>query len=136
MSIRRKNVTQKLKSTWSAWLGVAALLLQTLAPLVPMPAMEVTSLAFGGPAALCLASADGAKALPGDHDHDKAPAAKIQPCAICLSLHLLGGFLPPSTETAFVPSSENSVIDRVAEIPALTRWTATGTQPRAPPILV
>ncbi len=126
---RRRPFLSKL----SAWAGVVALVLQTLAPLAQMPLpVDVALTSFGGPMALCLASADGGKTTPADHD--KAPIGKAQPCAICLSLQLISGFLPPSVEAMAAPPRYATRLDRLADLAVPVRWTASSSQPRAPPI--
>jgi hypothetical protein len=123
----------------AAWAAVFAILLQALLPAVHHPAGmalagtgddKIAGLDVGQ--YLCIAPGSTTPAGP-----EKAPVHHVQPCALCLAVHAIGGFAPPSGPAVIVPYGPGIIIrTAVALIPPPLPRTSSKQQPRAPPIPV
>jgi hypothetical protein len=117
---------------------VIAILLQALLPAIHHPAgmalagvgEKIAGLDVGQ--YLCVAPGSIAPGEPG-----KAPVHRVQPCALCLAVHAIGGFAPPSGPVIIVPQDHDVVVrTAVAVIPPPLPRSSSKQQPRAPPIPV
>jgi DUF2946 family protein len=113
-------------------LGLAAILSQTFVLLFHHPAGAMT---MAGPALVAghhHAQADPRSPASGG----KAPASMPPHCPICLALHVLGGFVPPTA--AALPAEAPRVEAAFSRAPApsvVGGLVLGGAQPRAPPPL-
>ena len=120
----------------AAWLAVFAILLQALLPVVRAPAV------MAGPAGDTIAGLDIAAHLchaPGDtapDDHGPAPADHQQCCDVCLSVHAIGGFSPPSEPILAVNRDYGVVIPTTATLILPRQQVNSPQQARAPPFLI
>lgn len=131
--------------------AVFALLLQALAPLLPMPMAAAAGAAASGPSeAVRLALADAAligcgpnagEAIPGhagdgkDHagDHDKTPHQGTK-CPVCQILQGMGPMAPAAAPVLALPAFAATAVAPAS--PALPAVAArhSPAQPRAPPL--
>jgi hypothetical protein len=123
----------------AAWAAVFAILLQALLPAVHHPAGMAVAGVGGDKIAgldvvqyLCVAPGSTAPAEP-----DKAPVRHSQPCALCLAVHAIGGFAPPSGPAVAVDRDHEAVAHMaVALSPSSSPRFSSKQQPRAPPVPV
>lgn len=85
----------------AAWLALLSLVLQVLVPALHHPASAALPDGIGA-ANLCIAP--GSQPV-GPSDTDKSPAHGVQACAICQTLHMLGGGYVPPGAVAVAPAS-------------------------------
>ncbi len=125
----------------AAWLALFAILLQALLPTAHDPA----SMAAAGPPAhnaptlagfdvshyLCLAPGNTAPDDPA-----KAPAHHILPCALCLVMHSVGGFLPATAAITGAGGGYTLALLALALGFTPRQWFYRRQQPRGPPVLV
>jgi hypothetical protein len=99
-----------------------------MAHTVARPAYARLVAIFGGKPALCLASAKGLSAIPG-----KAPSHKPPVCVICLTMQVVGTFVPP--ESISVAAGMWPELPRVRRVsaPFVARRLNTTSRSRAPP---
>jgi len=111
----------------AAWLALLALALQTLVPALHRPAAAA---APGFDAAnMCIAPGNQA---PTSGNTDKAPAHG-QPCAICLTLHMLAsGFAPPHAVVLPLPIAVAAAVPLPSVSPFHGR-VLVDARARAPP---
>jgi len=114
----------------AALLGVAALLAQTLATLIPMP-MFVAGMAEP---ALAAVAAEAPHCPLGSEGH--APKGAQHPhhqCPICVALHMAGTFLPPALPDSVI--ADGSAADRRTTTADAPHRPAEFARPqsRAPP---
>ncbi|HVJ55804.1 MAG TPA: DUF2946 family protein [Aliidongia sp.] len=113
------------------FIGILALLLQTLLPVLHHPGLTLAPaqrLVLDVP--VCSAHA----AVPTkDQPARELPAHKPPPCPLCQALHFMGGYLPPIA--LLVPMPGCTAGAALANPPTGTAplWTAYEGRPRAPP---
>jgi hypothetical protein len=120
----------------AAWLAVFAILLQALLPGIHHPA----GMALAGDKIAGLDIAQYLCFAPGGTTPDdpaKAPAHHhIPPCALCSSLHAIGGFAPPSAPLIAVSRDYGIVFPTTASLHLTRQRTDSPQQARAPPVLI
>jgi hypothetical protein len=123
----------------AAWLAAFAILLQAL--LLPV-AQQPAGIALAGlsdDAIAGLAVAQHLCQAPGDttpDDPGKAPLDHLQCCALCLSAHVIGGFVPPSAPAVVVNRDYGIVVPTEASLVLPQQRAILRQQPRAPPVLI
>jgi len=123
----------------AAWLAMLAILLQALLPVTQASAGFSPARLEGG----TIAGLDIAQHLchaPGDSapdDRGQTPDDHQQCCAICLAVHVIGGFAPPSAPVIAVTRAYGIVVpvDAAFVLPPL-RPNLRQQQPRAPPVFI
>jgi hypothetical protein len=120
----------------AAWLAVFAILLQALLPGIHHPA----GMALAGDKIAGLDIAQYLCHTPGSttpDDPGKAPAHHhIPPCALCSSMHAIGGFAPPSAPIIAVSGDYGIVVPTVVTLVLPRRQANATQQARAPPVLI
>ena len=114
-----------------AFVALLALLLQTFAPLSPMPAMRITT-----GESLVLALSDLCR--PGEPMPDKGKGGTGHgiPCQICLTLAVTGHYLAPSPPPLVPPVVTGHAAWQQPRLDSPAFAHAVGVQPRGPPTLI
>jgi hypothetical protein len=116
----------------AAWLALLALFLQIAVPLFHRPASADVRAGISG-ANLCMAPGS-VPAAPTDGD--KAPAHKAPACAICQTLHMLGGgFVPPNDPGLLAAQPYGAVLSEISSDSFPQRRIVSDARARAPPTL-
>jgi hypothetical protein len=120
----------------AVWLAMFAILLQALLPGVHHPA----GMAFTGDKIAGLDIAQYLCVAPGSttpDDPGKAPAHHhIPPCALCASMHAIGGFAPPNAPVIALSRDYGIVVPAAAALDLPRRQVNSTRQARAPPVLI
>lgn len=131
--IRRRN---SRGTRPAAWLAVFAILLQALLPGIHHPA----GMALAGDKIAGLDIAQYLCHTPGSTTPDepgKAPAHQhIPPCALCSSMHAIGGIAPPVPPVIALSRDYGIVIPAAAALDLPRRQVNSTQQARAPPVLI
>jgi hypothetical protein len=125
-----------------SWLAIFAILLQSLLPVFHHP-VGMALAAQGGIAGEKIAGFDVTQYLcvaPGSTapgDPTKVPDHHVQPCAICASIHAIGGFAPPTAPIVAINLHYGTVAPPTTVAVVLPRQRPNPRQqPRAPPVLI
>lgn len=117
---------------WLARLGIATLLVQSLAAATPPPTAMAAS-PFADPAAWC------GMPMPADLDIPGAPSKsshRIAPCTLCQTLNAAASGLAPAEFTVLAPQSDTPSIVIENTLPPNDRADYLAAPPRAPPSFV
>jgi hypothetical protein len=113
-----------------ALLASFALLLQTIAPLSPMPAPRIATIEDLAWALTDICTAD----TPAGPRRPAAPG-RFHDCQICLSIDLAGHYVTPSAVALTLPAALARMGWRAPASPAPIFARAVGVQPRGPPAI-
>ena len=114
----------------AAWLALVALFLQVVVPALHHPASAAAPI---GAIAAAFCVAPGSQA-PAPSDTDKSPAHGKQACAICQTLHMLGGGFVPPVGVALAPIEPVRAISSLPPAVAVLDGRAVlDSRARAPP---
>jgi hypothetical protein len=113
----------------ASWLAIFAIVLQAILPALHHPAMAVPA-GFDGARNLCVAPGSTAPADPA-----KVPGHHIPGCAICATMHAIGGFVPPTAPAIAISREFGAAMPASALIFLPRQWLRVRQQPRAPPVL-
>jgi Protein of unknown function (DUF2946) len=120
----------------AVWLAVFAILLQALLPGLHHPA----GMALAGDRIAGLDIAQYLCVAPGGttpDDPGKAPAHHhVPPCALCSSMHAIGGFAPPDALVIAVSRDYGIVVPTAVTLALPRRQVDLPQQARAPPVLI
>jgi hypothetical protein len=128
----------------SAWLGIFAVLFQALLPLGHHPATMFAPTggetadferAFAEAMVLCTPAGPVHSGVPFDN-HAPAHHPNLPPCPICLSMHTMGGLVPPDTVNLTAQSFAHYAYLGNAARPVRTVSLNLGARPRAPPLQI
>ena len=113
----------------AAWLALFALFLQTIVPVLHHPASAALPDVVS--ANLCMAPGSPPVA---PSDPDKLPAHGTQTCAICQTLHILGGGFVPPDVVAVAPAVQLGTVSiTIPAVAILDGRAVSQTRARAPP---
>lgn len=132
------NGTQPVRSL-AAWMGLLALVIQTLVPPLHQAAQTMAGDGFLS-RLVVLCTAEGPKVVSiadhGDAPLPLAPRARTQTCVLCVGHHLADASLPPRIESAldFLFGTERVAVP----VASLTRDgnRRSPRYPRGPPVAV
>jgi hypothetical protein len=121
--------TQGSARSFAAWLGLHALLLQLLLPVLHHPAHLVA--AASEPVASGVAIADSGSAKPPGHDHGGDTA--MPDCPLCLAVQHAVSFLPPTAPSLPSPLATR-LVTHARFATATIRWQNLTARARGPPL--
>jgi hypothetical protein len=128
------------------WLGLVAMLLQVLLPVLVGLEMSGAAGAGGNAAGPCLlmhadAPAGAPDAAPPSHHHGGAPAEDapygkgLVPCCLCQALQAAHGFTPPAVIALPAPRFHGVAALGGADEPVVTATYSAVYSSRAPPLI-
>jgi hypothetical protein len=132
-SLSRRNVSRTL----ALWLGLAALLVQAMAPLCLAGFMSV---AAPGASSIILCTAHGFETIQIGADGKPLPATPAQDqqganCPLCSAMHAASAFMPPTLALANTPLSVTAARMSFVSVPVPSRKFSFAYVTRGPPSL-
>ena len=121
--------TQGPARSFAAWLGLHALLLQLLLPVLHHPVHHLATPADLAGSSTAVADGGSAKHPGSDHSGDTA----MPDCPLCLAVQHAASFLPPTAPSLAVPLAMG-LVSHVRFATATIRWQNLTARARGPPL--